>query len=157
MATAPMTVSQQAARPRKTNCRAPKNVKRKADYLEFLKFSGVPRSLRDKQYGYIDDVSFAKAHQLDPSTLCVWKAGPGFWDEVKDIIHFWGKDKTPDVIGALYQVIIKNPAAPEIKLWLQYFEDFKEKSESELTATRATLFALQESNRKLFEQERRKK
>jgi hypothetical protein len=53
------------------------------------------------------------------------------------------------VLAGMYKKAIRDGNATEVKLWLQYFDDWKEKSE--VNVHYAAIKELQDSNRKLFE------
>jgi hypothetical protein len=58
------------------------------------------------------------------------------------------------VLAGMYKKAVSEGNATEVKLWLQYFDDWKEKSEVNIHY--AAIKELQESNEKLFEEEKKK-
>lgn len=100
-------------------------VERPHELLRFIDWLAQPKALR------VPATQGELAIQLDVSepTLSNWKYLPGFWDEVKERTIFWGRERTPNVIAALYRKAIKEGNAFEAKLWLQYIEGWKEKTE----------------------------
>lgn len=97
----------------------------KIDFEYFAKWVATPRPFREIK----SQKDLAKEYGIAEETLSRWKKRDGFWDIVSEEIRDWAKDKTPTVIQALYQGIIKDRKAPEIKLWLQYIEKWIEKQE----------------------------
>lgn len=128
-----------------------KGVYKKAEWLEFVRFTAFPRVLRNKEFGFETDKAFGAAQKINHDTLVKWKKDQEFWDAVAMTLKKWGKDRTPDVIMGLYRNAVKSGNAAEAKLWLQYFEDWKEKNETDLTLTKETLKAIQDNSRKTFE------
>lgn len=124
---------------------------KKAEYLEFIKFTATPRMFRDAEFGYVTDKAFAEKFKLNETTLVEWKKDRQFQEAVKDQLKIWAKNRTPDVIACLYKEIIKNGRAAEVKLWMQLFEGFTEKTESALSVHSAQLKELQDANVAIFE------
>jgi len=131
-----------------------KTVKKMAEYQEFIRFTAIPRVFREKELGYNSDGVFAKKYKVNPGTLSAWKKDQNFWDEVKNILKFWGADRLPDVLAGLYKKAVTDGNAAEVKLWLQYFADWKENSA--VNVHYAAIKELQESNERLFEEEKLK-
>jgi len=122
--------------------------------LEFIKFVALPRVFREREWGFNTDKDFAKKFKVNESTLVEWKKDGTFADSVMETIKMWGKDKTPDVLAGLYKKAAKDGNAAEVKLWIQYFEDWKEKSE--VNVHYAAIKEIQDFNRKLFDEEAKK-
>ncbi len=95
------------------------------DYEEFIHWVARPKPLRVPK----TQRDLAKKHGIAEETLSRWKNKEGFWDEVRKEIKQWARDKTPNVINAIYQKIIRQGGAAEAKLWLEYIEGWAEKSE----------------------------
>ena len=125
-----------------------------AERLDYIRFMALPRVFRDKEWGFTTDEAFSKKYKVDTSTLYAWRKDPEFWKELKEIFKLWGKDRTPDVIAGMYKKAVSEGNAAEVKLWLQYFDDWKEKSE--VNVHYAEIKKLQDSMEKLFEQEKKK-
>lgn len=70
---------------------------------------------------------FAKANRVTPATLSRWKKEANFWEEVEAKVKQWGREQLPNVMGALYQGIIKRQGAAETKLFLQWAVNWEEK------------------------------
>jgi hypothetical protein len=125
-----------------------------AERLEFIRFTALPRVFREKEWGFNLDLDFAKKFKVRPETLCAWKKEPEFWEGIRDTLKLWGKDRIPDVLAGMYKKAVSEGNATEVKLWLQYFDDWKEKSEVNIHY--AAIKELQESNERLFEEEKKK-
>jgi hypothetical protein len=125
-----------------------KPVQKEAEYQEVVRFTAISRVFREKEFGYNSDGDFAKKYKVNPSTLSAWKKDNNFWNEVKNLTKTWGKDRTPDVILALYKKIIKDGGAAEVKLWLQYVDGWDEKSDVNVHYT--LLKEIQDTNRSIF-------
>jgi len=103
-----------------------------AEYNEFVKFIGLPRVLRVKEFGFNEQRDFAKKFNVAEQTLSRWKKKKGFWKDVAKITKNWARGKTPNVLLALYNKAIKEGDAKEAKVWFQYVEDWAEKHGVEL-------------------------
>jgi len=101
------------------------------EYAEFIKWMATPSVLRKPK----TQQDLSKEFKVSEQALSAWKKRDGFWDEVRLEMKIWAKDKTPNVIQAIYQVIIKqgknSPQAA--KLWLQYIEQWMEGQEIKTT------------------------
>ncbi len=97
---------------------------KQGEYYLFVRWIATPEVFRTpKTQGQFSDL-----HKVGHDTLARWKKDPNFWEDVKRFVMEWSKEKTPDVVAALYVKSVKgNPLA--IKLWLQYIEGFSEKTE----------------------------
>lgn len=126
-----------------------KPTEKKAEKLEFIRFTALPRVFRDKEWGFNSDADFANKFRVNPGTLVEWKKDSEFIEGVMATLRSWGKDRLPDVLAGLYKKAIKDGTASEVKLWLQYFDDWKEKSDVNLYY--AALKDLQDVNRAIFE------
>ncbi|MDA2921688.1 phBC6A51 family helix-turn-helix protein [Patescibacteria group bacterium AH-259-L07] len=118
--------------------------KRDLFYEEFIKWIALPKPLREPR----THLELAEKYGVDKATLSQWKHKDGFWDEVRKEMKQWARDKTPNVIQAIYQKILKYGNAQEAKLWLQFIEDWKEKSEVDVGGK--SIEALEASIRKLL-------
>ena len=68
---------------------------------------------------------------MNRNTLTGWKKKEDFWNRVRKQIYTWGKSKTPQVLQSLYDRAFVEGKAPEVKLWLEYFEQFNPKQRIE--------------------------
>lgn len=76
---------------------------------------------------------FAKAWGVSETTLSAWKMNPKIRKLRIDTMKLFYVDKTPVVIDTLYEAATKTDFngkynTPAMKLWLQYVEDYREKS-----------------------------
>jgi hypothetical protein len=92
---------------------------------EFARWCATPEPLRDPQ----TQGEFARLHNVNEATLSRWRREPEFWDEVKKGIKVWNKERLPNVLAALYKNILKNGHGVDVKMWLQWVDDWKEKSD----------------------------
>lgn len=96
-------------------------------YDEFVLWYAMPGHEKVK-YGVETQEQFADMHGINRRTLTRWKNRTDFRKRIKELRDEWGKSRTSDIIAAIYKSAIKgNPLSQ--KLWLQYFEDFEEKSQ----------------------------
>ena len=93
-------------------------------YLDLIEWIAKPEPLREPR----TQGEFAKKYQVGQDTISLMKQRDGFWDEVMKKRKTWGKERTPNVILGLYRKAIKEGNAGEVKLWLQVFEEFAEKT-----------------------------
>ena len=105
---------------------------RVAEYKQFIRFMALPRVFRTKEFGFGLLKDFAEKYDLSLDTLTDWQKKKGFWKAVGKEVRKWTKDKTPNVLLALYNKIVRDGNAAESKLWLQYVEDWAEKHGVEL-------------------------
>jgi len=104
-------------------------------YEDFVRFTALPRGIRQKEYGFEDDQSwrfkakekFSRKCDVSQTTIARWKNHKEFWNDVRVKMHEWAKDFTPSVIGSLMRTAVREGKAAEVKLWMQIFEDFTEK------------------------------
>lgn len=129
---------------------------KKVEYEEFVRFTALTRILRQQDFGFITDEAFIKHFKLSSATVFDWKSRDSFWAEVARTTKRWSRDRTPDVIFSLYRTAVKEGKAPEVKLWMEIFENFSTKNETSLNLHRDTLKDIQDSTRALLEQEKNK-
>lgn len=96
------------------------------EYLKFIEFMALPASLRKKVFGYITGGKFAKEFNVSIDTLTDWKRRDGFWERVRKIRKEWVKEKVSEVLDALYKKSVAEGNANEVKLFLQYAEEFED-------------------------------
>jgi len=106
--------------------RVPVKPYKKGDYKVFIKFYAMPSVFRNEEYGFKTETEFAKDKELSPETLTEWKKRKEFNNDVDIQLAKWGADKTPNVLAALYNTILADGKASEVKLWLQYIKSWKE-------------------------------
>jgi len=100
-----------------------KGLKHQIEYLDFITWIATPSALRIPK----TQQELSKKFGVGQDTLSEWKSRHDFWKRVAEKRKKWGQERTPDVIMALFNRIIKTGGAPEVKLWLQYFENWSEK------------------------------
>ena len=101
-----------------------KGLRHPTEYEEFITWMALPEFYRvPKTQGEL-----AQKFGVGEDTLSEWKQREGFWDAVKKRRREWGKERTPNVILGLYRKAIESGNAAEAKLWLQYFEEWTEKT-----------------------------
>ena len=107
-------------------------------YEDFVCFTAQPKGIRQKAYGFETEEDWRKTSRarlkrkscVAIGTVSRWKANDEFWQDVKKRMHEWAKDMTPSVIGSLLKTIGRDGKASEVKLWMQIFEDFTEKTDA---------------------------
>jgi len=102
-------------------------IRRVAEYLEYVSFMAIPKVLRKEQFQIEDEQEFANKYELSQNTLTNWKKKEDFWKRVDRQVIRWGRGQTPDVLRALSSRAKAEGKAPEVKLWLQFFEQWSEK------------------------------
>lgn len=103
-----------------------KGLKHQMEFLDFIVWIATPSALRTPK----TQQELSKEFGVGPDTLSEWKSRPRFWTSVAEKRKQWGQERTPDVVMALYNRIIKTGGAQEVKLWFQYFENWFEKTAS---------------------------
>ena len=93
----------------------------------FIEWCALPDPLRDPK----TQRDFAKQHGVSEVTLSHWREDDDFWQEVERRIRKWGKDKVPNVIASLYRGVIRDKKAGEVKLYLEWITNWREKTEIE--------------------------
>jgi len=116
------------------NCAETGGKEKKEEKRQFIKFMALPYVMRKQEFGFNLLGDFAKKYGVDRSTLSLWQRDEKFQKEVDKYRKVWFKERTPNVIQALYKRIISEGKAPEAKLWLQYIEDWKERSEIDVNS-----------------------
>lgn len=98
---------------------------KRAEYYEFVRFIATPRPLRELK----TQLEFQLQYNVGHSTLAVWKKDRNFWEDVKREIKEWAKEKTPDVVFAVYAKAASGGDVGAARLWLEYVEEMKTKTE----------------------------
>lgn len=96
--------------------------KKEAEYLAFIEFLATPKC--DRKLKTQNDSSCA--YNVHITTLSDWKKRKGFYEEVKKVRNDWGKSKTSDILGHLYETIMNSdrPCGNNVLIWLRYFDGF---------------------------------
>lgn len=111
------------------------------EYEQFITWLALPQSLRDPK----TQTHLAQKLGVGPDTLSEWKQRDNFWDKVNKKMKLWAKEKNSDVIGILYDKIIKTGGAPEIRIWLEWQKEIDNTSNES-----KELQDLRQSFKKLF-------
>lgn len=91
----------------------------------------MPREYK-KKMGAETVEQFADLQGLNKSTLYRWQVRIDFLPKVKDIREKWARERTGDVVDAIFKTAVKgNPLSQ--KLWMQVFEGFTEKQDLTVT------------------------
>ena len=102
----------------------PGYITRKPDkFMRFAEYSAMPLELRQPA----TLAEWAAENGVTKATLTLWRKREELWNLVRAIQREWAKDRTGSVIHGLYRNASRYGKAPEVKLWLQAFEDFEEK------------------------------
>lgn len=70
---------------------------------------------------------FAEFEGVSDRTLREWKRRSDFQKTVMAHRHEWGKDRTSNVMAALYRTCIERGNAYDVELWLAYMENWDRK------------------------------
>lgn len=111
----------------KSNIPTYDRVRNYAEYWRLVEWSAIPTPMRKPQKQ--DDL--AKELGIHTTTLSRWKLIPEFYRDVRSKIKASLRNELPDVFYALRNKIYKDGDAREIKLFLQWVDDFIEKTEVE--------------------------
>lgn len=93
-------------------------MKHPAGFLQFVEWFTLPDELRLPQ----TQKKFSKEIGVGEDTLSAWKKRKGFFELVHKKRKLWARERTANVISAFYNKVVKNPTAPEVKLWLEFSE-----------------------------------
>lgn len=93
------------------------------EYQEFILWVALPKELRVPK----TQAELSKHFGVGQDTLSEWKKQTGFWEKVSQQRKEWGKEKTSDIIYALYKRVLETGGAPEVKLWFQITEEWSER------------------------------
>jgi hypothetical protein len=134
----------------------PKGIKRLHEYRKFVVFMATPEQFREKEFGCKDQQGFSRTTNISERQLINWKRMEEFWPEVNRVSGVYLKQYTPAVKGAMLQKILKHGDAAEVKLWHQLVEDWSEKTDTSLSVNRESIKALQDANRAIFEDSKKR-
>ena len=113
------------------------NLARKAEnaaFEEFVLWWAMPPHEK-RRLGLETQEAYAEYTGLHRNTTSRWKKSPAFYPRLKEIRDLWAKDRTQDVIAALYRGAISNGigAPKDRELWFKYVEGWNEKTQVEHT------------------------
>ena len=117
-----------------------------AEYYLFVQFVATPKHFRDLKTQLEFQIQYNVAH----STLANWKKDPNFWEDVNRAIKEWAKEKTPDVIAAVYARIMKTGDPMAARLWLQYIQGWAEDTMDGKNATQDFMGNVSQEKRELI-------
>jgi hypothetical protein len=103
-------------------------MQKESEYLQFINWIAKPYSAREPK----TQIELAKLLEVEEATLSDWKKREGFWDLVRAEIKDWAKEKTAEVIDAVFKGATSQDSkgqSANAKLWLQYIEDWAEKKD----------------------------
>ncbi len=100
-------------------------IKKEIEYRLFIQWLATPDIARELK----TQTAFAEKFNVAEKTLSEWKDRDGFWEAVNKENKKLCKNKTAEVLNALYRKITTNAAAAEVKLWLEFVEDWSAKTE----------------------------
>lgn len=111
------------------NKKGKKGNKKEAEYFAFIDF--ISKTELEKEGKNQND--FAEEYGVNIATLSLWKKRPDFYREVEKRRRVWGRDRTGEIMGYLYNQIrgSKKPTGRDVMVWLQYFEGFAPKTRFE--------------------------
>ncbi len=100
-----------------------KDVRHKLEYSDFVLWVATPKALREPS----TQRELAKKFGVGEDTLSDWKNKDGFWDSVALERVSWTREKTSDVIHALYKRATETGRAHEARLWMEIVEGLTNK------------------------------
>ena len=98
------------------------NISKLDEYITWLALPSVMRKPETQE-------EFARLKKVDPGTLTDWKKRSGFYDEVQRRRRTYFKDDSGDVILSLKRKCLKEGSGADVKVFLNYTEDLKDKTE----------------------------
>lgn len=112
----------------------PSRAKTEGTYDEFILWYALPHHEKVRM-GLETHEQFAEYHHFHRNTLSTWKKRSDFYVRVTELRREWAKDRSGDVIAAMYKSAMSTgpSAALDRKLWMQIFEGFSEKTEVQHT------------------------
>lgn len=102
-----------------------------ATYDEFILWFALPAHEKIKM-GIETHEAFADYHGLNRRTITRWKARSDFYPKLKALRDGWARDRTSDVIAAMYKTAMKGNPLAQVT-WMKVFEGFTEKTETTMT------------------------
>jgi hypothetical protein len=96
--------------------------------MELIRFVALAHPERMEEFGFTTLGEFAKRFKVNPGTLSEWLKEPEIQQEIKATWKRWGKQRTPNVIMALYKKAITEGNAIDVLAWMKIIEDWSEKT-----------------------------
>jgi len=106
-------------------------------YVEFMakpdpercEMLGIPYEEKTRKYiAKPTSGAFAKKYDVHINTLTNWKQRKDFNVAVHQKRNFWGLEKVPNVMAALYQRCLRYGMAHDVELFLAYYEKWDRKA-----------------------------
>jgi hypothetical protein len=107
--------------PKQTKKTTKRKLRHQFEYNDFVLWIAMPKSLRNPK----TQRELALRFGIGEDTLSDWKNLDGFWVEVEALRKTWGRERTPNVLLALYNRIIRTGEASAVRLWYEIVEDKK--------------------------------
>jgi hypothetical protein len=106
--------------------RARGQLKNESTYDEFILWFALPKYEKVRMRLETQE-QFAGYHHLNRHTISEWKKRLDFYPRLKELRNTWGRDRTHNVIVALYHGAISDrpSAARDRELWLKYVEGWR--------------------------------
>ena len=101
------------------------------EYIHWMASPKMKKSKEDKET-IVTRKAFADKYGISRQALHDLENKEGFWELVKLTRKRELRDKTGNVLMALYRTALKGGKASEVMAWLKYIEDWNEKSVLEL-------------------------
>lgn len=98
-------------------------IRHKLEYADFVVWIATPKALREPK----TQRDLAQQFGVGEDTLSDWKNRPDFWDRVSEERNKWTREKTSDVIHALYKRASEGGGAQEVRLWMELVEGMNSK------------------------------
>lgn len=109
--------------------RAPDNIE---DYLAFIDWVSTPEDLRKPA----TREEFALERGFNhPRVLYYWQRRPDFWPAVQEKMRMWAKERTPEVLQALFKKIKRTGNSHEARLWLEWADGWEAKTSASTKPT----------------------
>lgn len=108
-------------KPKKKVVTLPRN---QMEYQDFIQWVAAPKPLRKPK----TQRELASSFGIGEDTLSDWKRRQDFWEKVSEARQKWTREKTSDVLYALYKKAVSSGNATEVRLWMEIVEGI-EKSE----------------------------
>lgn len=104
---------------------------KQSEYYEFVRWLAIPSVVKQQLNVPLDQKELADQLGVHETTLSRWKQDPNFHEDLRREINKWAIEQTPDVIASLLFRIKQKGDPLAVKLWLQHFEGFEEKTKVE--------------------------
>lgn len=105
------------------------------EYLEFVTFMSLPRTMRAELLDIEDDSqeAFCKKYKVNKNTVADWKKRAGFWDDVLTVKKEFFKARTSDVLLALETKNLdpNKVSGQDVRVLLTFTGEYSERIEQE--------------------------